>query len=300
MNNKFTKHCCAVIVSYNPGSEIASNVRLLRHQVSEIVIIDNASSSVKSLTVLEDLSREEYVNIIYNQNNLGIATALNQGIRYASERNYKWLATFDQDSLAAPDYIQVMLDTYDKCKDNKSVAIISPRYLMFDQVISSSSKEYEEEYTFVKTAITSGSMIRTNIFNTVSLFNDYFFIDYVDFEFSLRCRKAGFKIMEVRNALLTHTLGISPHEYKLMGSTIKVTNHSPIRRFYKHRNKILMYFDYFNFDLPWILNDIKSSIYDFVKIILFEDCKMLKIINIFLGISHGFFKVISNKVSFSK
>ena len=111
-----------MVVSYNPTQQIIENVKALIPQVAEILIVDNGSDA-GSLRILEELSKESAVTVEHNRSNLGIATALNQGVKYASERGYEWLATFDQDSLAPVNYLQTMFDAYSSCEDHKLVAI---------------------------------------------------------------------------------------------------------------------------------------------------------------------------------
>src|SRR3954454_15529715 len=85
----------AVIVSYNPGPDFPENLRALRAQVDDVVVVDNASSD------FEGGGRAWAAGgcrILANESNLGIAAALNQGVGEALLAGADWLATLDQDS----------------------------------------------------------------------------------------------------------------------------------------------------------------------------------------------------------
>ena len=117
---------CAVIVAFNPSERLLENVAALRPQVAEVVVVDNASSP----STLQDIQEVEKcgAKVFYNEENLGIAAALNIGVNYALEQGYAWIATFDQDSQPPPEFVERLLGTYDPYPDKERVAILSPIY----------------------------------------------------------------------------------------------------------------------------------------------------------------------------
>jgi rhamnosyltransferase len=277
--------CCVVLISYNPTQHIVDNVNVLISQVPEIFIVDNGSNP-DSLSILEDLSKKESVNIKYNSTNLGIATALNQGVNYAAENGYDWVVTFDQDSLAPTTYIQTMIDAYQNCEDRSSVAIIAPRYETSTGIISFSKNTSNGNFSKIKTTITSGNIVRVAALKAVGLFDDSFFIDYVDHEFCLRVRSKGWSIIESHQSFLFHNLGNSTL-HRIANINIVTTGHSPIRRYYKYRNLVATLKKYYWFE-PWeTLINFKSLIFEPLKILLFEDEKKSKISYICKGVLDG-------------
>lgn len=282
--------CCALFVSYNPEHILVDNVNQIVNQVREIIIIDNNSQPSSNL-LLEELEENQKVTIIYNQRNLGIAAALNQGISYAIEHNYDWIATFDQDSRAPENFMESMFTTYDKYDFKHELAIISPCY--FDKVYGItmpdrgkliSSIDYESMIT-----ITSGNLIKISILKQIGLFQEDFFIDCVDTEFCLRCQINGLKILVSCSSLLEHNLGAIV-EHSFLGKTYFTTSHSPVRRFYRARNRLLIYRNYFsknNCIRHWILKDIIISFKETLLVLLFENNRRAKIKLAFLGVIHG-------------
>src|SRR3954471_9077506 len=118
---------CAIVVSHNPPAEIIDNVSALLEQVDEAVVVDNGSGS-ETAALLGRLGRHSKVSVIYNKENLGIAAALNAGVRHARKAGRRWVATFDQDSRVTPDMLTSMLQAYDRYPARESVAILCPRY----------------------------------------------------------------------------------------------------------------------------------------------------------------------------
>ena len=101
---------CAIVVTYHPQPSVIDNMRLLSPQVAAIVIVDNGSGEQSAL-VLSALEAMPGVRLIRNSTNLGIASALNAGIKWAAAENYNWVVTFDQDSSVTPNFIASMQAT---------------------------------------------------------------------------------------------------------------------------------------------------------------------------------------------
>ena len=286
--------CCAVFVSYNPEYSIIDNVNQLVNQVTEILIVDN-NSSENSRRFLLELDKIPRITIIYNKDNLGIASALNQGVRYAIQYNYEWIATFDQDSNAPGGFIESMLDTYDRYSYQNELAIISPRYLdpssglISPDLIEGSNGRICE----INSTMTSGNLVKMNIFEKVGLFEEDFFIDYVDHEFCLRCLLNNLKVIISSESILIHNLGnITSHE--LFGKIYFTSNHSSVRRFYNARNRVLLYRRYLfaksthsTAIVRWILHDVLVFLKATAKICLFEDDKIAKITLVIKGVYNG-------------
>lgn len=278
---------CAIIVSYNPGPSIIDNVVALLPQVQEIVIIDNDSEQ-SSKHYLEELVKAHNIQVIYNKSNLGIATALNIGAQYAIHAGYPWIATFDQDSLATEDFIVTMVTAYEGCANKDRVAIVSPVY--YDQatgvVASFARQRVNDLLSYVDTTMTSGNLVRTEVFAVVGFFDDEFFIDYVDNEFCLRLVNRGFLLIEANEAKLLHNLGVMSQHF-FMGKLIQTTNHHSLRRYYIARNRMVVYKRYLTCSLRWVLKDIVAFAKEVVKIMIFEKKRKSKILYIIKGICHG-------------
>jgi rhamnosyltransferase len=142
---------------------------------------------------------------------------------------------------------------------------------------------YENNVQEVITAITSGNIVKTEIFEKVGLFDENLFIDYVNHEFCLRIRKHGYKIFSIQSVYLLHRLGDQKHG-NFLGKNVTYTNHSSIRRYYITRNRIYVWTKYLSVEPKWVIKDFIGSIKEVIKIILYETDKVLKIKMIVKGI----------------
>jgi rhamnosyltransferase len=281
--------CCAIFVTYNPDSNLVENVFSVLQQVSEIIVVDNASN-IDAQEILRDISKDKRVTLITNDRNRGIAYALNQGVKYAIAHEYQWLLTFDQDSLAPSDYLETLLLTYYSADNQDSIAIVAPTYetntgtVSFSHALSKNSDN--KVYSEVETTMTSGNLIVTKVFDEVGFFNEDFFIDFVDHEYCLRLAKSGFRIIESHQAILKHALGTAT-QHNFLGLKIVTTNHNSIRRYYKYRNMITILKIYFFDSISISLQILRVFLSEPIKILSFEDNKYLKIKSIVRGILHG-------------
>jgi rhamnosyltransferase len=279
-------NCCVVVVSYNPTSEILVNVNALIGQVAEVLVVDNGSGQ-ESLAFLAELSKKESVTVKYNLTNVGIAAALNQGVRYAIEKGYEWIATFDQDSLAPSNFIQMMLADYESFIEQEFVAVIAPRYKMNGSITSFTSQKLEgDKCSKIKTTITSGNLVKVDSFEKIGFFEESFFIDYVDHEFCLRIRSNGLLVVESQNAILEHNLGNSS-AHQVLAIKLVTTSHSPIRRYYKYRNLVRTFKKYYWFEPLMLATQFKSLLIEPIKILLWETDKWAKISSIGKGLLDG-------------
>ncbi|MEK7075482.1 MAG: glycosyltransferase family 2 protein, partial [Patescibacteria group bacterium] len=262
----YSPKICAIIVTYNIGQDIFRCLNLVINQVSEVVIVDNGSDT-KTVNVLRDIKKKfNKVKLIENKENLGIAAALNQGVKYAISKNYEWVLTLDHDSEVGDGMVQNMLEAFNSLNDEKkeSIGIIAPNYETVKGLA------YKEKFpTIISTAITSGQLVKTEIFEKIGFYKEDLFIECVDHEFCLRAKKRGFKTLLVPRAVLKQQIGM-PKVYNLFFKRTVAANHSPLRYYYLYRNSIYIYKSYFTVAPGWIFKNIISNKILFLKILFFE------------------------------
>lgn len=280
-------NCCAVVVSYNPTPETGVNVHALVGQVAEVLVVDNGSTGRESLELLAKLAEQATVTVKYNPTNVGIAAALNQGVRYAIDQGYEWVATFDQDSLAPGNFVQTMLADYENFVEQDLVVIVAPKYQMNGNITSFASQQLAGKGCIeIKTTITSGNLVKVSVFAQVGFFDESFFIDYVDHEFCLRVRSKQLLVVESQNAILEHKLGDSSN-HRILTMKLVTTNHAPIRRYYKYRNLVRTFRKYYWFEPLALVIQFKSLLIEPVKILLWETNKWAKVSSIYKGLLDG-------------
>lgn len=269
-----------VIVSYNIGNDIYKCYNSIKGQVDRVIIIDNGSD-YETIEALKCIAKDKNSEVIFNKENLGIATALNIGVKISKDLGYKWILTMDNDSQATIGMIDSLINTYNSIDEEEAKKIVSiavnfieSAYEDVDNIQYSNIEVSKYEYQDL--VITSGNLVKSSIFDEVGYFKDEYFIDSVDHEFCLRILKDNKKIIKVQNALLKHKIGDGISK-KIFFKTIHSSNHSPIRRYYITRNAMYLYKDYKNMNIKYINETRTMLLKTFIKIILAEDNKLVKL-----------------------
>jgi rhamnosyltransferase len=267
---------CAVMVVYNPDSTLEENIKALSNEVSRLIVVDNCSE-LPIRSRIAALAAACNFEVIWNKENIGLAAGLNTGIRCAlANEQYQWIATFDQDSRVFPGFGAAMLAAQAACPFRDKVALIAPHHVPSMEIGDETRLRDGLQFREITVALQSGSLFSRPAFKDVGLFDEAFFIDYVDFEFCLRLRKHKFRLIEATGAPIYHRVGI-PTGHKFLGITCTVFNHSPLRRYYAARNRLRVYRRYALSDPRWIYHDIWSWFKEIVKLVLFESNRWEKL-----------------------
>lgn len=280
----------AGIVSFNPDMKrLEENIKAIEKQVHQIILVDNGS---KEQELLFQTIKQKFPNVLLLQNkeNLGIAKALNQLLEECHKNNGRWLLTLDQDSVA-PDNLMAV---YSKYTDMEDVAMICPRIVDRNSNMTvEHGDDKEKEYVFVDRCITSASLMDVEKAMETGSFDESMFIDYVDFEYCIRVRKNGYRILKANGAELLHELGNTVTK-SLPGKKIQVLNHSPFRKYYYVRNIIYTYRKHRDV-LPgtYCVKPIAGIV---IKTILFEKEKGKKLKQMWKGYKDGKKAIISGRL----
>jgi rhamnosyltransferase len=215
----------AVVVSYNGHVKTVRTVEALRGHVGRVLVVDNASGT-GSIVLLKSLEGHSDVSLHFLDRNRGIGFALNLAVRMARQKGFRWLLTMDQDSLADG----VMVEEFRAAVTrNPDWACLAPTLVLAG--IRGADRGRDEVVGY---AITSGNLVRLDVFDKAGSYDEGMFVDQVDFDFSLKVRKAGFGIYRIGKAILYHELGDARAPQTFLGKFH--TFHSPLRRYYSFRN----------------------------------------------------------------
>jgi rhamnosyltransferase len=275
---------CAVVVTFHPGHDVLRNLALVMAQAQRLVVVDNGSGAA-SLKMLREASAERGFALIENRSNLGIAAALNRGVRQALAEGYGWVVLFDQDSTVGGGFLDAMFWQLDRDPRRGRVAVVCPRYVDRDSgrlMIATRTRDGE-----IAVARTSGSLMPAWVFAECGWFVEELLIDQVDYEYCLRLRSRGYLIAECAGATLRHTLG-APSVHRLFGVRLfGTTNHSAARRYYLVRNRMWMLRRYWGEFPRWCVDACVATVKESVKILLVEDCRWSKLRHTALGVRDG-------------
>jgi rhamnosyltransferase len=278
----------AVVVTHNPTPDFEENVRVLVPQVKRIIIVDNKSSPAIREFVQKVASAYDS-EIIWSQQNLGIASALNAGVDLAlASSTCQWILMLDQDSRVPPNFVASMFNGYDACSFKDQVALIGANYqLAFRPLRTSGRGNNALIFREVKTLMTSGTLAKRSVFADCGNFDESFFMDYVDHEFCFRVRRHGLRIIQINDAILQHRLG-SPTLHRILGRHFVTSNYSANRRYHQARNRMIFYRRYFWTDTLWIVHEVFRWLRETVKMIVVEGDRKNKLASVGRGIRDGF------------
>lgn len=247
-----SKDICAVVVSFNPKEIIIKNVEALLPQIGKCVVIENGSTEKQ---FLKPLGNKETIVIKYLETNTGIAHALNEGLDFCVKNGYKLMLTMDQDTILSSNCVDKLLAAMIKYKAD-SVGI------NWDVTIK---KDKEVNYL-----ITSGNLVAVEAAKSIGGFDEKLFIDSVDFDFSLRLRDKGFKIVKVADAKAKHNLG------EKQGNSGYVT-HSANRYYYIYRNHFYLCHKHWKKHPVFIAKKNIALLIDLCRILIFDSDKNEKV-----------------------
>ena len=272
------ENIAAVVILYNPDNNVLSNINSYIDQVDKLFAVDN--SDKPNSAVVEKIIADNRIEYISNDGNVGIAAALNIGAKKAIEEGYDYLLTMDQDSEASSSLISNLLECF---SIDSNVAVVAP--LLYHPegrgLIRNTDKPCEQVFT----VWTSGNLIKLKIYEKAGGFKEELFIDYVDHEFCLRLNKMGYKIYICNKADLKHNLGMI-NEVNLFFRKVYPTNHSPLRLYYRTRNRFYVKKVFQSDFLEFFKQENKDFWRTFLKVILFETDRFKKIKYSVKGYNH--------------
>jgi len=232
----------SIIVCYNP--EVAALLLLCRkliYDCSLVLIIDNTESSYIS----------RYINlpectVISLHKNTGIAYAQNIGIKNAIKNHADVIVFFDQDSMIENNFLKFLLAPLKAGE----LGVVAPVLFDNDQGYEFPAmrlnrfgfpvKIYNRHRTLpydVDLITSSGSAATAATFDIIGLMDEDLFIDFVETEWCLRCRKKNISIQVVPAAVMRHSIGEVSINFGFMRGFV----HNPTRCYYQIRNCFLLF-----------------------------------------------------------
>ena len=235
----------AGVVLFNPEdiARTQEGLKRISRQSSKMYVYDNSTKPI-NINLPGNAVR------ISENENLGVAHALNQIMRQAERDGFAWVITMDQDSVIPEGMLDSFASTIQSAE--KSLGIVCPQVVdrrrAYSQAIPSTAEEY------IIKAITSASCTSIEAWRQVGGFDEWLFIDLVDNEFCKRLIVSGYKILRLNKWVLDQEFGIvepkSSYQQFFWIKLSQITHIknlakfsyrkyvSPFRVYYVHRNII--------------------------------------------------------------
>jgi rhamnosyltransferase len=271
----------AVVVLYNPTLENLNQLIITSSIFNEVIVINNSPENQLIKDFENTINYPKNIILHNNPTNLGIAQALNYGIKSAQDKNYKWVVTLDQDSEFNYSTLETMIKFYNFNSNDLKVGIIAP-LISNHGLLDNHDSNLEVE--LIEYCITSGNIINIEAWEEVKGFNEDFFIYHVDNEYCLKLKIKNYKILRVNNAVLEHEVGESA-SVAILGKTLLWDKHSPIANYYITRNSIYYIFELIRYkQFSEVLRIIKYHlIKENIKTVLFQNDRLIQLRYIIKG-----------------
>jgi rhamnosyltransferase len=268
----------AVIVTHHPDRLLISRICQVVQGVASIVVVDNGSST-DDVNWLRDRQHEGAITLIANDRNVGLGEALNQGVSWAADHGYLWTLLLDQDALPEPYVVETAARAFER-QATLLPAVISA------EGSGNACDGCEQLAHTTPVVITAGSLHAVAPWRALGGFRSDFFVDYVDIEYCLRARSAGYSILRLCRSGIVHEIGM-PTRHRLLRKYVTATNHDQSRRYYITRNRVLVWRQYAWRERRYVLGDVRAFAKECVKIALFENERLRKASAIGRGIMDG-------------
>jgi rhamnosyltransferase len=253
-----------------------------------MVIVDDGACD-ENVSLLVKWFRGSDKAIVHHQRiNSGVAASLNTGIAIAKERGFQWILTLDDDSLLESYTVERLIQALKTIKTKKPIGIIGMSWTDRGTACKGDpSGGARAGYAEKRGIITSGSLFAMTTFEQAGPFREDFFIDMVDYDFCLRVRTRGFLVIKLAEIGFDHSLGSGTVRH-LFGMNVMTRHHDPTRLYYRVRNASVLMIESFKKDPLFAMVLAFGNIKIICKILLFEQNKSKKFLEVTRGIRDGF------------
>lgn len=246
-----------ITVTFHPDLEVLER-QLAMLEGPCVVVVDNASPAQPVLR--EVVARHTMATLVCNTQNTGLAAALNQGVEEALRRrpDCRFLVFLDQDTEPAPEGVERLVRALaDLRAGDPRVGALGPQMIDADTGLGHGfhvMRGWRWTRVHPPAAATgpiacaalngSGLTVPAAVFAAVGGFDEGFFIDHVDTEWSFRATRAGYFCYGLPDVAFRHRMGARSLRFWLLRWRVWPYR-AAARHYYLFRNAVsLMRRDY--------------------------------------------------------
>ena len=232
-----------VTINYNNTQitlELLLSISECTYKKVQVIVVDNGSIENPTERINSEFPG---VEVIRSNKNLGFSAGNNLGLRQAKG---ELIFFVNNDTLFAENLIEELIKPF---YEIKNLGIVSPKVIYYDspnliqyagsteissltgrnKVIGQGQIDDDEIYKSGLTYFAHGAamIIRKNLLKKIGGFPDVYFLYYEELDYSIRLRRAGYKIYYNNKAVIYHRVSYS------------VGEESPLKIYYMTRNRIL-------------------------------------------------------------
>lgn len=213
--------------SYHDTSECIESILKTGEDNYKIFIVDNASQDKSIVQLKKDYSNNSLIKFLCSDENLGFSGGCNIGVQYALKNEFDYILLLNNDTLVTEYFIKELILI---AESDKKIGIVGGKTLFADDkksiwdaggYISNRSfrgiRRRQEspginevrEVGFVTCCL---ALVKKEVFSEIGLLPEAYFFGSEEWEFSLRAKRSGFKLVYTPNCIIYHKVGRS-HVY---------------------------------------------------------------------------------------
>lgn len=257
-----------VVVTYNRADLLRgmlAGLSRLERLPDAVFVVDNASTDHTPEVLTEAVAAGLLPRLvpIVSATNLGGAGGFHLGLRTAYDEGFDAMWLMDDDVVPAPDCLTRLLEVDGPCliavREDRDGALVEKAAISFDlrNPLAIRPKRASIDSTYadrgsmpatveVENVAFEGFLVRREVIDAVGLPDPSYFIFYDDVDFAIRARRAGFRVLAVRDAVLVRQLDFD-QQHDLAGW----------KGYYMYRNLFAVHFRYGENPLvrlkPWLV-----------------------------------------------
>jgi GT2 family glycosyltransferase len=183
----------------------------------DIIVVENGSID-ESDAILA--SYGERIVVLKQEKNLGFAGGVNVGIRYAMEHGCEYIALFNNDAVAEPEWLGELAKELSR---NKSLGAVTGKILYMDKRTIDSTGDFYcvsgipfprgrkeidrnqyDDCAAIFSPCAGAALYRTEAFDTIGLFDEAYFAYLEDIDFGFRLQLGGWLVRYVPTGVAYH------------------------------------------------------------------------------------------------
>jgi GT2 family glycosyltransferase len=214
---------CIIILNWNGINdtiECLESLRATTYRNYNVIVVDNGSEGNEAEILKHRYG--DYASVIRNDRNCGFAEGNNIAIRYALEHSHPdYFLLLNNDTVVHPSFLDELIGA---AEGAPSIGIVGPkvyfhgnrRFQAAGATVSlwtgqSSLTGYGQldrgQYDVMRDVdwvIGCALLIKTNLIGTIGLLYSPYFALYEETEWCLRCKRAGYRVVYVPQAIIWH------------------------------------------------------------------------------------------------
>ena len=228
--------------SYKDTIECIRSLENISYSNYEIIIVDNNSmdNSVKEIS-----NNCPNYKLLLSLENLGYASGNNIGIKYALEQGAEYVCILNNDVIVKEDFLEPLIETFNT---DRTIGMVGPCICEYSdrntvQAMGAyinlyrglAMGQYEGQYynqidkRFIQVDYLGGAcfVVKAEVFKTISLLPENYFLFYEETEFCLRARKSEYKLVCISDSRVYHKRSAT------------ISKYSGLSYYFLNRNRII-------------------------------------------------------------